>query len=807
MPNNKSPGIDGLTIEVYKVFWAKLGNPYFLAIKYLESEGKLSLAMRRGIISLIPKKDRDLTIVDNWRPITMLTCDYKILAKALALRMQKVLPTIISDDQTGFMKGRNIADNIRKTIDVVSLAFKSNTPHLVMTIDFQKCFDFLEHEAIWGSLQYFGFGDRFIEWVKLLYNDIQLSVCNNGFLSKYVSVSRSTLQGSPIAAFLYLCCGQVLHDLIMQNSQIEGFNMQDVNALISQFADDTTLYLRASVSVLREVVRTLEIFHKNTGLVINYDKTCIYRIGSLANSDAQIYTTRQFHWTNQPIELLGVKIPVIPDDKLICTLNYENVVCKMNRVLTSWSTRNASLSARVLIVNTLIASLFVYKMQVLPDIDIELLQRIDNCIYDFVWHGKQPKIARNILIRDKSQGGLRLVNLKDRQRALKVQWFTRLNEEKDNFFKKVFYKSLKMDLKEFVWKCNLSPHDSGRVFLNNADTFWVQVYKGWCAFNFSSIDSTEVMADQSVWLNSNILINSQPFIFYRAWQAGIAFLRDLFNADASLKTARQVQLEFGNVLDWFQYIQISRAISLDIRCKIDIHSFGLSRYTMLSNAVKISNIIYSELIKNDRTLESRRTRWERILKCSISTKEFLIVFRNIQLQTIATKFRDFQYRLLTCIIPTNRKLYLWKLKDSQKCTFCDHEEENEIHLFVECGAIQNVWDALKDFIRTNDTTGFQTVLNWSASNIIFSTVHPSPANVINFLVTITKQYIYKVRCINGKPFGEHLLLEIENIYQIEESLAIKKGKWCKHKQKWGNLKNLPDQDEDYVTEYLRSQLL
>lgn len=204
LPNNKSPGSDGLPIEIYKMFWNQLGNLYLQAILEAKKEGKLYIAARRGIITLIPKKERDLLELANWRPITLLTCDYKILAKTFANRIKTVLPQIIHTDQTGFMKGRHIFDNIRKTIEIVEHAFEHQKPYLIMNVDYQKCFDLLEHTAIWGGLRYFGFGENFIEWIQLLYKEMTLSVINNGHFTEEFRVERSVLQGSPLAAYLFL---------------------------------------------------------------------------------------------------------------------------------------------------------------------------------------------------------------------------------------------------------------------------------------------------------------------------------------------------------------------------------------------------------------------------------------------------------------------------------------------------------------------------------------------------------------------------------------------------------------------------
>ena len=113
MKGDKSSGTDGLPCEFYKVFWNDLVEILLSSLNYSYDIGKLSISQRRGIIKLIPKKDAELNLIKNWWPLTLLNCDYKIATKAIASRMKVVIPTLISDDQTGFIKGRFIGDNIR----------------------------------------------------------------------------------------------------------------------------------------------------------------------------------------------------------------------------------------------------------------------------------------------------------------------------------------------------------------------------------------------------------------------------------------------------------------------------------------------------------------------------------------------------------------------------------------------------------------------------------------------------------------------------------------------------------------------
>ena len=107
---DKSPGLDCITNNFYKHFWHMLGDKLVQVYNYAFGVGHLSVSQRRGVISLLFKKG-DRTQLKNWRPIILLTTDYKILSKALANRLHGVLPLIIHSDQTASIRGRTIIIN------------------------------------------------------------------------------------------------------------------------------------------------------------------------------------------------------------------------------------------------------------------------------------------------------------------------------------------------------------------------------------------------------------------------------------------------------------------------------------------------------------------------------------------------------------------------------------------------------------------------------------------------------------------------------------------------------------------------
>lgn len=272
---------------------------------------------------LIPKKTRNPLFLKNWRPLTMLNVDFKIYSKALASRIKRVLPDIISTDQTGFMKNRNIITNIRKTTEVMRYAHKHAVKAIILSIDFKSCFDLLHQDSIFQALAYFNFGSKFIEMIKLLFTKFELSVQNNGYFSPFFSQLSGTHQGDPSASFLYLLAGELVNRIIKANTNIKGININGIQQLLSQFADDTDMFLTYDEIVLNEVIITLGRVESSLGLKVNYDKTSVYRIGSIANSSATLYTIRPLAWTNVPINILGV---TVSNDMAVQDENYSSII-------------------------------------------------------------------------------------------------------------------------------------------------------------------------------------------------------------------------------------------------------------------------------------------------------------------------------------------------------------------------------------------------------------------------------------------------------------------------------------------------
>ena len=294
MQSSKSPGSDGLPAEFYKLFWKEI-HPYLLnALKYAYRNGLQSVTQRRGLITLIPKKNEAANLLNNWRPITVLNCDSRIASKCIASRIQTFLPQLIDNDQTGFLRNRFIGENIRLVDSVINYAYIKQIPGLLLFIDFERAFDSLEWSVIEKTLNCYNFESSLVAWIRLFYTDIGSCVQNNGIDGPltFSSLSRGVRQGCPLSPYLFILCAEVLGDSVRNDTRIQGIKVLDTECKISQYADDTTFILDRSQSSFSRSLYLLDTFALISSLKVNYEKTEALWIGSCKSSEITLPSSK-----------------------------------------------------------------------------------------------------------------------------------------------------------------------------------------------------------------------------------------------------------------------------------------------------------------------------------------------------------------------------------------------------------------------------------------------------------------------------------------------------------------------------------
>lgn len=775
MPSNKCPGRDGFTVEFYKKFWDKLGLLYFQAITYALGKGILHTSARQGLLSLLPKKDKDSRYLNNARPITLMNIDYKILSKTLALRLKEVMPFIIHEDQVGFMAGRDISLNGRKVLDIIQYVNSNNIAALIITIDYAQAFDSLEHDAIWGALELFNFGQTFIGFIKTLFADGFANVINNGWFTNFIYPSRSTKQGCSISPFLYNICAELIATVLRKNSKIKGITINEMEYKLSQFADDMTLFLLFEKESLVEVVKALDAFQEASGLQVNYNKTAIYRIGSLQDSNAKLYTGKPFVWKNDPITILGIQISNIMSE--LQYLNFVPVFEKMFNVCKLWSRRNLTLSGKVLVINNLMSSLFIHKLAVLDSIDEMYVKEYENLVRRFLWGSGKPKIALDTLYNARQFGGLSLFNLRQKDNAIKTQWVAKCKK-----FPQIFNLAKTFLPDPEVWQCRVSPKDVMKTGL--LSKFWKDVWINWAKFTYKTTYSKGELLQSRIKWNSSIKINNAMIMQKECETLRINFVGDLVaSTGKEWKSGLELQQMAENNHNRFFALQalISACPAIwkkYLSGETQIQNMKMN-YNFHSIPYKLTRIVYEDLVFKEKSHGKLAQKWSIRLGDNVDIQEIDEAFLRIKELATNIKLRDFQFRFLHRRILTNKTLYEWKIVTSDRCTFCTVEYETIEHLFLECTVVKRFWTQFYCWYEGMT----DTEINVSPKDLVLNQVFHK-IDILDTLILIAKQYIYRCRCQDRHPNFYILKDEFFYICKIERRMAVIYDTRRKFQKKW-----------------------
>ena len=417
--NDKSPGEDGFTVEFYKFFFDLLGHDLIASFNEAYEANELTISQRRGVITLIPKEDGSLLDLSNWRPITLLNVDCKIATKAIAKRLEASLPKLINHDQTGFIKGRHIGENIRLIIDVMEYTKAHDIPGILVSLDFRKAFDSLEWPFIMRTLDTFNFGTSIKKWVCTFYTNIESAALNNGFLTKWFRPSRGIRQGCPLSPYLFILSAEIMANKVRQEPGFNGIKILGKELKLSQYADDTNLFC-ADLASVEKILEIVENFGNMAGLKLNRRKTKAIWLGRWEKNKSN---PLQLKWLHNPVKILGIYVSY--DENGNKQMNFNLKLQKLQTNLDMWRARDLTLFGRVLIIKSLGLSQLVYSASNLT-VPQEITPIIKTKLFNFLWKNKRDKIKRAGLYQDRGKGGICMTDVETMIKALRLAWIPRL---------------------------------------------------------------------------------------------------------------------------------------------------------------------------------------------------------------------------------------------------------------------------------------------------------------------------------------------------------------------------------------------
>ena len=787
MDNNKSPGNDGLTKEFYITFWSEIKKPLLASIHASFLRQELSTSQRQAIIKLTEKRDRDKRLIKNWRPISLLNTDLKLITKALASRLKKVLPFLISPNQTAYVENRFIGESGRLISDILETTTILKKEGFLVTIDIEKAFDSINHDFLLTCLKKYGFGIQFISWIKTLLTNRESCVINGGKTTKYFKLERGTRQGDPISAYLFILALEIFFIIAKNNTNINGLELFNYKFLYTAYADDTTFFVKNKKSIA-EIINILNKFSCFSGLKPNKSKCEIVGIGSLNGVKVALCGMKSVNLNIETIKILGTHFSY--NKELQQEKNFFTHITKIQSVLNIWRMRDLSIEGKITVFKSLAISKIIH-LTLVTTTNNSIINQLEKIQKDFIWNKKSPKIRHNTLRSSYENGGLKSVDIKTKIASLQCSWIRRLYDDKFHEWK-IIPSNL---IQKYLGK-NFKFHNSMNIkkdLVSKFPAYYQEIFNKWkLSFCFPSIVPSAILSE-FLWFNSNILIDKAPAHFHKFSEKNINFVGQLFEI-GKLKSWDTFRQEF-NLQDSqkFAWLQIVHAIPNEWKKSISDDNGNAKHLVLYDHHITKGGLIYclnklssKELYQiHINAFPNKPTAQvyfnNHFAQSNLNWKQIYLLARNT---TIDTTLRVFQYKILHNILFLNKKLFTFGIVSDSKCSFCKSEDETIFHIYNDCFIIRNLWSNLKTFF--SQTLNIPDLTTQSA---IFGFVdyNSDDSVIINHILLIFKWFIYKAR--NKHQLGlNHLLDCISKIKNTEEKICEndfkKKQKFLK---KWNKV--------------------
>lgn len=818
MKKGVSPGIDGLPVSFYKVFWSIMGKDLLEVLRESLEKGLLPLSCRRAIITLLPKKG-NLQDISNWRPVSLLCTEYKILSKALAMRLKKVMAQVVHSDQSYCIPNRSIFDNITLVRDLLAVFGNLGTNAGLISLDQQKAFDRVEHPYLWYTLESLGFSVGFISMIRTMYCNIESIVKVNGGLSAPFKVQRGVRQGCPMSGMLYsIAIEPFLHKL---RANLKGLSVPCCNDrfFLSAYADDVIVFINDDddINVLKNVVQEFNLL---SSARVNWGKSEALIIGEWIGQRPGL--PGGLSWKKGGLKYLGVFL----GDDTVTNKNWEGVLDKVRGRLDKWRWLLPQLSyrGRAIIINNLVASALWHKFACVEP-PVGLIESIQKEMVNFFWD-KLHWVPQAVLFLSKEDGGQGLIHLASRRDTYRLQFIQKLfTGPSDLAWRPLAYSILRgvggmgLDIALFQMEYKQLGYSGLPAFYTSLFKVWGLFTHRWC----DALSSLHWLFEEPIVFGARLdvsgvdmpgltgLLCTKKAVQLRhiVYKAG----GDLQNAKAvasflGIKSTRYVErflcklagvlnlqerglLEdyangsaFCNNNDVIPNIEITPALLETGHVNPLLEVGELEQCDFFSVTGKV---LYKNLVKviNKNSLKGRMdTVWRVKLGIGLQTKP---VWRTIYKTPLNKRTGDLQWRILHGAIAVNALTSAMNPTVCDRCPFC-LERETIYHCFMECFRLGPLFSMLSVMFLSLGTV-------FTKQGFIFgftyNRMQRSKCQLINFIIGQAKLAVYLSRknMVQRKP-GEiipvfknliksRILIDF-HFYKLMSAIEVFEDLWCYH---------------------------
>ncbi|GLT98877.1 hypothetical protein SLE2022_163520 [Rubroshorea leprosula] len=406
---SKAPGPDGFNFNFIKFAWSTVKDDFVSFLMDFHRNGRLVNGLNSSFLALIPKKLNPEQFKE-YRPISLIGCLYKLLAKVLANRLKMVMEGIISESQAAFIGGRQLVDSVLVLNEAVHEVKRRKQESFILKADFEKAYDCVD----WG----------FLDWMM-----------NRMGPTTEFPMSNGLRQGDPLSPFLFLLVAEGLSGLVKKaegEGLLKGVEIGRGGMVLSllQFADDTVFMGKADVDNLRVVKAILNWFQLISGLKINFGKSYLYGFNVSEGWIKGAAAVMRCGVGKVPFSYLGLPVGGNSGRRQF----WNPVLNRFRQKLASWKSSLLSFGGRITLINLVLSAIPIFYLSLFKIPKCVLREMIK--IQSFFWGGvnldrKISWVSWEYMCVDKGRGGLGVADLEMRNCSLLGKWWYRLGDGVD----------------------------------------------------------------------------------------------------------------------------------------------------------------------------------------------------------------------------------------------------------------------------------------------------------------------------------------------------------------------------------------
>lgn len=714
--------------------------------------------MRQGVIISIPKPDKDPRIIENRRPITLRNSDYKLLTYVFAMRLQTGISYIVAESQSGFLKGRSIHNNIRLVMDIIEYRELINDDGFIFFLDFYKAFDSVEHKFLFSVLERFGFGKKFINLIRGLYQNISSCVVLPKGTTPRFNINVGIPQGCPISPYLFILVTEMLAIYLKNCNDVAKLDVLGTELIISQLADDTTLFLKDDKQISK-AINKIKLFSDASGLTLNLKKCELLAI----------HDTPLKEICNIPIksEIKYLGTFITKDQNSNSTLNIENKLKECKSKLNLWLQRDLSILGRIYLSKMESLSRLIYSTcsTAVPN---RLIKTINQINLNFIWRNKPHYLKKGHMVKEVKDGGLKVIDFDCLNGTLKINWLKSWIKNSDLFwycvpnyiFNKIGGLKLILLTDFSIDKLPIKLSEFHKQVL----LYWKMLY----VHNYSPHSTI-------IW-NNRFILHRNKSLFFKDWlEKNIWSVVHLMDANGYILNYEEFCMKYKFNPPKAEFTRLHKALPKQfINQTQNILEYQTINPKLATLSIK--GISFIDKKCNNHTIRSCLN--ETLFPGKINKNDILHKFDKKSIEKLRTlylklpiqpKAKETHFKILNGIYPSKELLRNRFNIDDNKCSFCENDIETIDHIFYECNKTHIFWNNLEKWIKQKIVFSESISRDMITFGILLK--NKDVELCCNLIFCLAKFFIHKQRVLKSFP--------IFNVFLIEFHIYLKSLKYVK----------------------------